>query len=267
MTEPTATFTVEGRKPLLIEDWLPIREIGIESVREAAPIPGQFPKLKTLHVWWARSPLAASAGVVLASVLPAWNAELLNNVDGLDDAISEVRSARVDLQARSESMSDRDWYHAWVQWLCGVWGDPVQAMSLAQANNTSPSFAWKQAYKNRPTLANLKVLHSLLKWQWGRIPRFADPTAGGGSLPYTAIKYGLPTWANDLNPVAATIQEASLELPARFGPDLSNDVERWGRALLAQCEKRLAPYFPIEDSSERVTGYLYANAVECPRTG
>ena len=61
------------RPRVLIEDWLPIEELGIESRREAAPIPGQFPKLKTLHVWWARRPLAASAGTVLCSVLPAWS--------------------------------------------------------------------------------------------------------------------------------------------------------------------------------------------------
>jgi adenine-specific DNA methylase len=61
---------------VLIEDWLPVVELGIESRREAAPIPGQFPKLKTLHVWWARRPLAASAGAVLGSVMPAWSQEL-----------------------------------------------------------------------------------------------------------------------------------------------------------------------------------------------
>ena len=51
-------------------------ELGIESRREAAPIPGQFPKLKTLHVWWARRPLAASAGAILGSLMPTWSEEL-----------------------------------------------------------------------------------------------------------------------------------------------------------------------------------------------
>ena len=55
---------------VLIEDWLPVAELGIESRRESAPIPGQFPKLKTLHVWWARRPLVAAEAVVLCGLLP-----------------------------------------------------------------------------------------------------------------------------------------------------------------------------------------------------
>ena len=69
-------LVVASRPRVLIEEWLPMAELGIESRREAAPIPGQFPKLKTLHVWWARRPLAASAGAVLGSLMPAWSPEL-----------------------------------------------------------------------------------------------------------------------------------------------------------------------------------------------
>ncbi len=68
-----------GQRPapaVLIESWLTVAALGIESRRESAPIPGQFPKLKTLHVWWARRPLAASAGAVLGSLMPAWSPEL-----------------------------------------------------------------------------------------------------------------------------------------------------------------------------------------------
>jgi putative DNA methylase len=84
------------RPRVLIEDWLPVTELGIESRREAAPIPGQFPKLKTLHIWWARRPLAVSAGAVLGSLLPAWSESLaeafpaapeLKNAGGLQDLV------------------------------------------------------------------------------------------------------------------------------------------------------------------------------------
>ena len=53
----------------LIERWLPIAEIGIESVRERTPMT-PFPAPNRLHVWWARRPLVASRAAVLASVLP-----------------------------------------------------------------------------------------------------------------------------------------------------------------------------------------------------
>src|ERR1700719_3346425 len=54
----------------LIERWLPITEIGIESVRERTPMT-PFPAPNRLHVWWARRPLIASRAAILASILPA----------------------------------------------------------------------------------------------------------------------------------------------------------------------------------------------------
>ena len=58
------------RPRLLIEEWLPIAEIGVESVRERTPMT-PFPAPNRLHVWWARRPLVASRAAILASLLPA----------------------------------------------------------------------------------------------------------------------------------------------------------------------------------------------------
>ena len=107
------------RPRVLIEDWLPIQELGIESRRESAPIPGQFPKLKTLHVWWARRPLAAAAGTVLASVLPAWTPE-----------VAEIDTTRDELSTEIK-------YRAWTLRLAGVWGDPVAAKVALNAANAA----------------------------------------------------------------------------------------------------------------------------------
>ena len=54
----------------LIEEWLPIAEIGIESQRERTPMT-PFPAPNRLHVWWARRPLIAARAAVMASLLPA----------------------------------------------------------------------------------------------------------------------------------------------------------------------------------------------------
>ena len=54
----------------LIEEWMPIAELGIESLRERTPMT-PFPAPNRLHVWWARRPLVASRAAVLASLLPA----------------------------------------------------------------------------------------------------------------------------------------------------------------------------------------------------
>lgn len=110
---------VRVRPRVLIEEWLPVRELGIESVRESAPIPGQFPKLKTLHVWWARRPLVASAGAILTSLLPAWTPELAERFADEPDLASETA------------------YRKWVLTLCGILGDPIAAKRQLEAANAA----------------------------------------------------------------------------------------------------------------------------------
>jgi adenine-specific DNA methylase len=241
-----------ARPRVLIEDWLPIRELGIESRRESAPIPGQFPKLKTLHVWWARRPLAAAAGTILGSLLPAWSEELRQV---FDDPRTATETA----------------YRTWVLRLCGVWGDPVAARKvLAQANEagrrlSGNGYGYSQAYKNSPTSRDLLLLHRILSWTWGGLPRVTDPTAGGGSIPYEAIRYGLPVNANDLNPVAASVLRAGVEVPARGGAGLKPELEKWGEELVQRCRTRLGQFFQLEDGRERVVAYIFARTVICPR--
>src|SRR3954469_24581416 len=66
----TSGESTSTRPRLLIEDWLPIAEIGIESVRERTPMT-PYPAPNRLHVWWARRPLVASRATILGSLLPA----------------------------------------------------------------------------------------------------------------------------------------------------------------------------------------------------
>jgi putative DNA methylase len=271
VTTPTAAFTTEGHTPVLIEDWLPIRELGIESVRERQAA-SALPPLSFLHIWWARAPLAAANGVTLTALLPVWDDALLDHVDGLADALGRVKShysshAQPHLRQRAAGMTDPDWYRAWVLWMSGIWGDPVVEMQKAAKPGAKPSFSWKQAYKNKLAVEDLNVLHHLLIDRWGRLPRVADPTSGGGSIPYTALRYGLPTWANDLNPVAVGVLDATLRASSRYGAELLPDIEKWGGELVRRLEARLTPFFALEADGEHVTAYLFANTVACPRTG
>ncbi len=240
------------RVRVLIEDWLPVAELGIESRRERAAA-SALPPLSFLHVWWARRPLVASAGALLASVLPTWT-------DVLRDTFPD----------RTEVQTDRD-YHAWFLKLCGILGDPGTARRQYDAARASgiriPNpYTYKQAFKNSPETSDLALLHDILTWTWGEIPPVLDPTAGGGSIPYEAIRYGLPTIANDLNPVAASVLRAGVELPARFGPGLTDDLKRWGGVLTERLNRRLRPYFPSGDG-EQVATFLFTRTVACPRTG
>ncbi len=92
-SQPSTTST----DTRLIERWLPIAEIGIESLRERTPMT-PFPAPNRLHVWWARRPLVASRAAILASPLPAdADHEKFNHVLGIhgDPITPKVRIARL----------------------------------------------------------------------------------------------------------------------------------------------------------------------------
>jgi len=243
----------EARR-LLIEDWLPVTELGIESVRERAAA-SALPPLYFLHVWWARRPLVASAGAVLAGLLPAWNPELASRFPGRAELATE------------------DSYRRWFLELCGILGDPVAARRLLDAANSAGvklkgnGYGYKQAYKNSPADGQLDLLHDVLRSTWGTQPAVLDPTAGGGSIPFAATRLRLPTTGNDLNPVAASVLRAGVELPDRFGTALLADLEKWGNVLVGHLRARLRGSFDIDASQESVVAYIFARTVACPRTG
>ena len=95
----------------LIEEWLPIKEIGIESRRERGAS-SALPPLYYLHVWWARRPLTASRAAILGSLLPAWegNGELLG-----------------------KHFAGEGEYRRWFLRMLGMLGDPVAAQAKMEA--------------------------------------------------------------------------------------------------------------------------------------
>lgn len=242
------------RPKVLAENWLPVAALSIESRREAAPIPGQFPKLKTLHQWWARRPIVASAATVLAGILPAWSDELAER----HPTISGLQNER----------AYRDWFNR----LVGIWGDPVLAKRTSEAAKAAGvklkdnPYTYRPAFKNSVGEQEIRELHEVLIGTWGRLPAVADVTAGGGSIPWTALRLGLPTYANDLNSVAVSILNASLTIPAKHGTALTPLLRKWGQEIVDDATASLLEYFP-KAGRETVTNYLYAHAVACPRTG
>lgn len=237
---------------VLIEDWLPVAELGVESRRERGAA-SALPPLSFLHIWWARRPLVAATGVVLAGLMPSWSANLAAT---FPDAI----------QLRDEMA-----YRQWLLHLVGIWGDPVTARraydaAVASGVRIPNPYTYKQAFRNPISRDDVGLLHAVLEHTWGELPLVADPTAGGGSIPWAASRLGLPVVANDLNGVAASTLKAGVEIPAREGLDLLPELQKWGKELVNRVNVRLAEFFP-SGSGEKVATYLFANAVLCPRTG
>lgn len=91
-----------------------------------------------------------------------------------------------------------------------------------------------------------------------------DPTAGGGSIPFEALRLGHNVIANELNPVAAVILKATVDYPARFGPSLSEDIKRWGDRLVSYIEEEMADVFPFSPLPEEEREALYEHCEKCP---
>lgn len=246
-------MNMTNTKPrVLIEDWLPVAELGIESRRERAAA-SALPPLSFLHVWWARRPLVASAAVVLGGLMPAWSQDL-----------ADAFPAAVELR-------DEAAYRRWLLHLVGIWGDPISARraydaAVASGVRVPNPYTYKQAFRNAIPRSDIDLLHSVLERTWGELPRVGDPTAGGGSIPWTAARLGIPVFANDLNSVAASTLRAGVEIPARRGTGLVSELKKWGGELVKRVESELTYFFPSDDG-ETVATYLFANAVACPRTG
>ena len=91
-----------------------------------------------------------------------------------------------------------------------------------------------------------------------------DPTSGGGSIPFEALRLGYRVIANELNPVATSILYATIDYPARFGIGLVADIERWGRVLLARVEAEMADVSPFSPIPAGELSALKRHLSECP---
>jgi putative DNA methylase len=91
-----------------------------------------------------------------------------------------------------------------------------------------------------------------------------DPTAGGGSIPFEALRLGHEVIANELNPVAAVILKATLDYPARFGPSLADDIGHWGEELVSHVEQEMADLFPFSPLPKAEQEALRRHCGQCP---
>ncbi|MEI8173791.1 MAG: DUF1156 domain-containing protein, partial [Deltaproteobacteria bacterium] len=151
----------------------------------------------------------------------------------------------------------------------------------------SNPYGYPRSFTNTPEETELAVMGQLLEITWGSsILSVLDPMSGGGSIPFEALRFGFHTYANELNPVAATILKATLDYPARFGmqrlagktdgktetsaagagKSLAELIRHYGNEMARRIEKRLAPFYPRQDG-EKIFAYVWARTVACPTTG
>jgi adenine-specific DNA methylase len=145
-----------SRPRVLIEQWLPIDQIGAECMRDVSA--AKRPPLSRLHVWWARRPLTASRAAILASLLPAYP-------DG---------NGRT--EPWPQKLNDRfptfDEYKRWFLGLIGINGDVASARRLLnwarlKGKSVPNPYDGPRAFSVNPNEEQLEALYDLLEWTWG----------------------------------------------------------------------------------------------------
>lgn len=248
-----------SRPRVLIEQWLPIDQIGAECMRERGAS-SALPPLYFLHVWWARRPLTVSRAAILASLLPAYPT-------GDDDSV------RAWPQKFLKRFPTFDAYKQWFLKLIGIKGDTAAARKLLEwaklRGQAIPNpYPGPRAYTISPNSEQLEELYDILEWTWQtRNITFCDPMSGGGSIPFEALRYGLTVFSNELNPVASVILRATLEYPARYKKPLIEEIRKYGKRWADLVQKRLANYFPDVPKDAVGACFVWARTVACPTTG
>ena len=240
-----------GTRKKLIEVALPLDAINKASAKEKSIRHGHP---STLHLWWARRPLAAARAVIFAQMV--------------DDP-----SAWPELFPTEEDQErERQRLFRLIEELV-VWKNTTNEALLEQAREEIRK-SWRRTCEDNedhPRAAEL--------FDPERLPAFHDPFAGGGSLPLEAQRLGLEAHASDLNPVAVLINKAMIEIPPKFAglppvnPEsraqmakdrelgmerewkgaqgLAEDVRYYGKWMRDEAEKRIGHLYPkVEVTAE-----------------
>ena len=216
----------------LAEVDFPIAEVSRQAVREKSIRHGHP---STLHLWWARRPLASSRAVLLALLWP-------DPCDPLCPAEFKATAREMLPQVLGRiSPSDEDLRKALLQFI---------------ADFANQDHATHRTY--------LDVSRALVKAAHGEEPPLVvDPFAGGGSIPLEVLRLGCEAFASDLNPVACLILKVMLEDIPRHGPTLAEDLRRVGTEIKQQAEQELVDLYPKDPDGATPIAYLWARTVRC----
>jgi putative DNA methylase len=265
----------------LIEVALPLDKINLACAREKSIRHGHP---STLHLWWARRPLAAARAVIFAQMV---------NDPGFEQGNGFRRGMN-----KQDAHNERERLFAIIEKLV-LWENTNNETVLEEARSEIRK-SWRETCelnKNHPNASEL--------FNPEKLPAFHDPFAGGGAIPLEAQRLGLESYASDLNPVAVTINKAMIEIPPKFagrkpvGPTpqtaqensfetawpgatgLAEDVRRYGAWMRERAQEKIGHLYPkvrvtpemvlerpdlkaYENQDLTVIAWLWARTVKSP---
>lgn len=240
---------VRTRKKL-IEVALPLDAINAASAREKSIRHGHP---STLHLWWARRPLAAARAVIFS--------QMVDDPSAVPEEFPTEAMQETERQRLFRIIED-----------LVLWENTTNEEVL-EAARAEIKRSWKRACADNADHPRAKEL-----FDPETLPAFHDPFAGGGTLPLEAQRLGLESYASDLNPVAVLINKAMIEIPPKFAgmrpvnpgarkdkalfqrewkgaQGLAEDIRYYGQWMREEAESRIGHLYPeVEITPEIAEG-------------
>lgn len=251
----------------LIEVSIPLEAINVASAREKSIRHGHP---STLHLWWARRPLAACRAVLFS--------QLVDDPSSWPDRFPTEEAQDIERRRLHKIIEDM------VPWVAS---NDERILNAARWE-IARSVAWGIGEEPPPRDDGEAILNYLQ----AKAPVVYDPFSGGGSIPLEAQRLGLRAYGSDLNPVAVLIGKALIEIPPKFAgrppvnskarselrrggtwngkgaQGLAEDVRYYGQWMRDEAEKRIGHLYPkvaLPDGSEAtVIAWLWARTVRSP---
>lgn len=258
----------------LIEVDLPIKRISEHARREKSIRHGH---ISTLHIWWARRPLAACRAVLCAALWP-------DPADPLCPQEFREKAARIITDFAKKATTDKNLMEhcspdTWNKW--GTISKPEKRLDpkndahlnvlrfalldfIADFANWDNSTVKEYLETSR---ALTQAAHEALGGEPGTRPLVVDPFAGGGAIPLEALRVGADAFASDLNPIPVLLNKVVLEYIPKYGQRLADEVRKWGKWIKEEAEKELGQFYPKDPDGATPIAYLWARTIKCEGPG
>lgn len=250
---------MKGYPKRLIEVDLPIKRISAHARREKSIRHGH---ISTLHIWWARRPLAACRSVICAALWPDPADPLCPN------SFRETARALMKKWAKEHlGLLGPESYRRFI----GFQKTPSKLENNEELRRALLDFIADFANWDNSTrieyLETSRTLtqaaHETLGGVPGMRPLVVDPFVGGGSITLESLRVGADAFASDLNPVAVLLNKVVLEYIPKYGQRLADEVRKWGEWVKKESEKILAEFYPKDPDGATPIAYLWARTIAC----
>ncbi len=240
----------------LIEDFLPVNSVGDAASSE----PRTKGHISTLHVWRARRPLVACRAAVYGALVPASRFIPENGPDNKKQSLGRANAAK------------------FFERLCKYPGNPIVIRDAQRHLLEAHAERLTQETGKKVTAVDIEEGHAPR-------PKVLDMFAGGGAIPIEAARLGCETHALDLNPVAYLIELCTVTFPQKYGAELADNIETWGKAILKRTQEAVSDVLariPIVQNQPRaiqrtlgdgnelaadeysVVAYYWTRTIPCP---